>query len=60
VRSLNVLYGGIVVGVLALIVGLYLLSKGHHWTAYGGIGFGVLFLVAGITALMTARKSLRR
>ena len=58
-RSLNVLYGAIIVGVLALAIGIYLLAKGHHWSAYAGIGFGVLFLVGGITALVTARGARR-
>lgn len=54
-RSLNVLYGAVALGVLALLIGIFLLVKGHHWSAYAGIGLGVLFLVGGITALVTAR-----
>jgi uncharacterized membrane protein HdeD (DUF308 family) len=58
-RSLNVLYGAVVVGIVALVTGIYLLTRGHHWSAYGGIGLGVLFLVGGVTALVTARGAKR-
>jgi uncharacterized membrane protein HdeD (DUF308 family) len=54
-RSLNVLYGAIALGVLCLLAGIFLLVKGHHWSAYAGIGLGMLFLVGGVTALITAR-----
>ena len=58
-RSLNVLYGAVAVGIVALVTGIYLLTWGHHWSAYGGIGIGVLFLVGGVTALITARGAKR-
>ncbi len=58
-RSLNILYGMIGVGALALLIGIFLLATGHHWSAYGGVGLGVLLLVAGITALITARRASR-
>ncbi|HEY4386954.1 MAG TPA: hypothetical protein VGN34_21060 [Ktedonobacteraceae bacterium] len=58
-RSLNVLYGAVVIGVLCLLAGIFLLVKGHHWGAYAGIGLGMLLLVGGITALITARGANR-
>lgn len=50
-RNATTYYALIGIGIIALIVGIYLLSTGHHTSAYGGIVVGVILIVVGVAAM---------
>lgn len=54
-RNATTFYALIGIGVIALIVGIYLLSSGHHLSAYAGIAVGIILIVVGAAAMFVAR-----
>jgi uncharacterized membrane protein HdeD (DUF308 family) len=55
-----IFYGVIALGVIALAIGVYLMTSAtpaspHHITKYAAIGVGVLLLIAGVVGMVMAR-----
>ena len=50
-----VFYAAIALGVIALGVGFYLMTHGHHMSAYGGMGASVLLLIVGVAGMVVAK-----
>jgi glucose uptake protein GlcU len=55
-RNATTYYALIGIGVIALIVGIYLLSSGHHMSAYAGIAVGVILIVVGVAAMFVVGR----
>ncbi len=55
-RNATTYYALIGIGIIALIVGIYLLSTGHHASAYGGIAVGVILIVVGVAAMFVVGR----
>ncbi len=54
-RNATTFYALIGIGVIALIVGIYLISTGHHLSAYAAIAVGIILIVVGVAAMFVAR-----
>jgi hypothetical protein len=51
-------YGILVIGIIALAVGIILLTMGgHKMLPYGGIGIGIVLIIAGIVSTVMATKT---
>ena len=55
-----IFYGVIALGVIALVVGIYLMTSAtagnpHHITKYAALGVGVVLLIGGIVGMLMAR-----
>ena len=54
-RNATTFYALIGIGIIALIVGIYLLATGHHTSAYGGIAVGVILIIVGVAGMFVVR-----
>lgn len=51
-------YGILVIGIIALAVGIALLAMGgHRILPYGGMGLGVVLIIVGIVGAVKATKA---
>ncbi len=51
-----IFYAVVAAGIVALAVGAFYLSSGHHpFRAYVGMGAGVFFVIAGIAGMVVVK-----
>jgi len=55
-RNPVVYYGAIVIGIIALAVGVYYLNMNHPTRAYAGLAVGVILVIAGIVGIFMTRS----
>ena len=51
----NLFYAAIVIGIIALAVGIYFLVANHPARGYVGIAVGALLLIAGVVGAVMGR-----